>query len=780
MPGRSDAGRPTGRRGKPVITERCQPARLLDPRRLDVVVKFLLFRALLSGTDDGAVDLYRRHITRRTGGFEDAKASFDDYLTSARSLLASLQGRGFDPARAVRIGGRNDLPLDGAHRIAASLALGIDLVVERIEDGWGGDWGADWFQASGFSTDEIDLLVRTYVELSPRSLCFVFWGPSQERWDALSAALARETAIVATRDISLDRADITPLVEDIYAWSLGPLRHQRISEKGRALSAGLPALRVVVADTPEGVDVTATDIKRRLRGIAGHGEDDFWMTVHATDDAREARYVVDLLFNANYRRVLAMRRGVAERSGFLDWLDQYGRVLAARGIANDDACIVGSAVLEAIGLRDSTDIDCVIAGREPRFHAGVVKLGPDVDLVTRGYHRRADGAATLTDAQVIADPRFHFRMRGLKFANPELVIDRKRQHGRPKDLADVALWDERLSQSEPRPDIERAVVWLMPKTSGAALADVERVSRERARGGELLVVVALDQAPAGTPFPWIEQPPPVDRLPADLFVEADPCGTLVEAGLDPAALLALVATHSGPATDPGHSFRRLTALAWTVRWLRSWWPLVRPHEVIGDEDSVMGVLMRTLGNQVSEQLTSLDASAVVAASRQATELTRLVTAAARRPATAALEAAGPDARAGDWWRMAAQSHRTPVWIWGAGSAGRAAIAWLLAVGGRVAGVVDGDPSKHGLWVGQQQVSDPAILSGEGGRALYVAIASIHAPAIRVELGRLGVSDSRLIVLEGCPPEDPGSMSQLTFGADATARVEGEIPDAIPA
>jgi hypothetical protein len=290
----------------------------------------------------------------------------------------------------------------------------------------------------------------------------------------MSAALARETAIVASRDISLDRADVAPLVEDIYAWSLGPLRHQRISDKGRALSAGLPALRVVVADAPEGVDATAvaTDVKRRLRGIAGHGEDDFWTTVHATDDAREARYLADLFFNANYWRVLAMRRGVAERSGFLDWLDQYGRVLAARGIANADACVVGSAVLEAIGLRDSTDIDCVIADREPRFHAGVVKLGPDVDLVTRGYHRRADGAATLTDAQVITDPRFHFRMRGLKFANPELVIDRKRQHGRPKDLADVALWDERLSSSGPAPDIDRAIVWLMPKTSGAALAEV--------------------------------------------------------------------------------------------------------------------------------------------------------------------------------------------------------------------------------------------------------------------------------------------------------------------
>jgi hypothetical protein len=600
----------------------------------------------------------------------------------------------------------------------------------------------------------------------------------------MSAALARETAIVASRDISLDRADVAPLVEDIYAWSLGPLRHQRISDKGRALSAGLPALRVVVADAPEGVDATAvaTDVKRRLRGIAGHGEDDFWTTVHATDDAREARYLADLFFNANYWRVLAMRRGVAERSGFLDWLDQYGRVLAARGIANADACVVGSAVLEAIGLRDSTDIDCVIADREPRFHAGVVKLGPDVDLVTRGYHRRADGAATLTDAQVITDPRFHFRMRGLKFANPELVIDRKRQHGRPKDLADVALWDERLSSSGPAPDIDRAIVWLMPKTSGAALAEVERVSRERARAGELLVVVAPGQPPAGTPVPWIEQPPIVDQLPADLFVEADPCRTLVEAGLDPAALLALVATHSGPATDPGHSFRRLTALAWTVRWLRSWRPLVCPHDVIGDEDSVMGVLMRTLGNGVSERRMSLDVNAVVTACRQATELTRLVTAAARRrPATANLEAAPPDARAGDWWRMAARSHRTPVWIWGAGSAGRAAIAWLIAVGGRVAGVVDGDPSKHGLWVGHQQVSDPAVLSGEDSRDVYVAIASIHAPAIRVDLERLGLAASRLIVLDGRPPvEEQESIQDPGGGAYATARVEGEIPDAIPA
>lgn len=737
----------------PPAATRCPAEALLHPSRLDVVVKYLLFRSLLTQDEPRVLALYERHIARRTGGFEDGKRTVSDYVSAARDLLGRLQSHGFDAATPVRIGGRNGLPLDGAHRIGACLALGFDVVVEIVDEGWGATWGDDWFRSHGFPPDDVDLLVRTYARLSARSIVFIFWGPARDRWEELGSLLSSETAVVAVADRALDPADTITLVQDIYARRLGPSTNARIADKARALGAGPAAIRAILVDAPRHVaDLAAfsTALKARLRTIAGAGADDFWTTVHASDDAAEAQYLTDIIFSGNYWRMLALRRDAVVSQTFLHWLDAYVRILASHHIDPDDTCIVGSAVLEAIGVRQATDIDCIVGRREPQFHGGVVALGAGVDLVTRGYHRRADGGPTCADAEVIADPRLHFRMRGLKFANPEIVIDRKRQHRRPKDLADVALWERRAVTGivAPRP---RRVVLLVTTDPVDVMrhAAIEAMRDERARLGDALVVAGVPSTPASLTVPCIEGPPGADDLPAELFLEDDPCATLASCGAEPAALLEAVCAEAGPASDPGRTFRRLRSLAWTARWMRAWLEALRPGEIIVENLGVTGLLLRSVSGEVGPAACPPDMEGIARACRDATEQIRI--AAAVRRTLPVEDVVTVSSREQAWWQAAAESHCGSLWLWGAGALGRTASAWLAGLSAPVAGVVDTDPAKHGMRLGNVLVAPPSVLREVPAGTLRVAVTSVHAGAIMKALCALGVSMSGVIVLAGAPP-----------------------------
>jgi hypothetical protein len=127
----------------------------LTPDRLDLVVKWRFFAV----GDADAERVYRQHILGRTGGVERGswKASVDDYVTAAIELAASMQAHGFDPYHPVVIGSNGRL-MEGAHRLACSLALGLASVpVRRREDkpGRSAPWGADWFRRHGMVEADI-------------------------------------------------------------------------------------------------------------------------------------------------------------------------------------------------------------------------------------------------------------------------------------------------------------------------------------------------------------------------------------------------------------------------------------------------------------------------------------------------------------------------------------------------------------------------------------------------------------------------------------------------
>jgi hypothetical protein len=759
---------------------RVRPESLVRPQRFDLIVKYDLFRALLNGGDRAAEDRYRRHIAARTGGCEGAKQSVDDYVQAATALLKSLQDDGFDPETPIRIGGANGLPLDGAHRIAAALALDLEVLVVEEDGVYGGVWDLEWFRQHGFTREELEQLLSRYAALALAPAVFVFWGPTRGLWPRLSDALSAYLPVAGMLDVRVAPEELPILIDDIYAYRLGPLPNDRIRAKTALLAQGPPHVRVVVADVARAganAETIVTATKRALRAIAGRDENDFATTLHASDSFDEARYLTELLFNRNYLRHLSERSRAPLRATFEGWLHDYVTALDARDISREDACVVGSAVLEVVGVRTATDIDCIVGRREPRFHEGVVSLATGVDLVTRGYHRRADRARTFSDAEIVANPALHFRVRGLKFANPELVIDRKRQHGRPKDAADVALWSRRHDiVTTPAATGARFVMWTEQQPDVMQFEELQRAAETVERAGGQLVVAGLRDTPVGAHFASVLRPVDLTEFPAHPVATSDDAiAVLSTFGIDVPRVLETVSAAIGAAAHPGITRQRLAACSWIARWMSAWLRDVRPCGIlIADRTTLFGHLALDVArhHQIRVHLSftdvqwtppSAEAMPIRTACRHANEaialFQRMAPAEPSVPAhrgeihalEKALEAAHRRVDTSEAQRRlfawAFNVRRLALYIWGAGAAGQDVRSWLAECGGCPAGFIDSSSAKIGTSIDGVTIFSPDALRLQDS-ATRVIVASIYAPEILAQLDRMGMSRDRVTVWPG--------------------------------
>jgi hypothetical protein len=147
---------------------------LVTPRRLDLAVKWRLFRHLSRGGDEDAVRIYTWHIDMRSGPRMKAglatdrwKRSHDDYRTAAIALSSSMACRGFVPGFAVPIDQNGEL-LDGSHRVACALALGIKQIPVAPQERyvWAPAWGEAWFVENGMAAEDLERLRRDYAALA--------------------------------------------------------------------------------------------------------------------------------------------------------------------------------------------------------------------------------------------------------------------------------------------------------------------------------------------------------------------------------------------------------------------------------------------------------------------------------------------------------------------------------------------------------------------------------------------------------------------------------------
>lgn len=104
---------------------------LIVPERFDILAKVLFARHRVLQTKCLFFELlYREHINVFNGGWEypGTKTSTNEFVRSFGQLIESIKKEGFQSGCEVPINSHN-LPINGAHRIAACYVLGIPVPI---------------------------------------------------------------------------------------------------------------------------------------------------------------------------------------------------------------------------------------------------------------------------------------------------------------------------------------------------------------------------------------------------------------------------------------------------------------------------------------------------------------------------------------------------------------------------------------------------------------------------------------------------------------------------
>lgn len=438
--------------------------RILDPAslgfrgRFDILVKYLYALGRLGLLPGWAnldpVSLYRRHIHLRTGGIEPGdeirKACLEDFVTQFDTLIDAMARDGFDLAYPVPLSVDDGLPHNGAHRIAAALAVRCHVAAVP-QDGPGGRWDDAWFGAHGFPLEERNVLLRAWASIKRADAAVVvLWSPVEAAWEEIEAALDRHMPVVSSRTVVLPRPGFDEMVHDMYAFDWGPRTGENIARKVALLAGHAPRVRVLFVERPpDAAPTPIRELKAQLRErFAAFSPADRFTTLHVSESEAETRHLMAMFTSTNNLRWLAHRR--APRADLLERLVELRTRVDSLGFSPDECCVVGGSVLDALGLREAGDLDFTLrhAQRAAHFDAGVTRLSPTLDVVSCGYPRSFTAMPAIDDERMIDDPDCHFFVRGVRFADPRIVMTRKQHQRRDKDLRDVALLSELIHRGQ--------------------------------------------------------------------------------------------------------------------------------------------------------------------------------------------------------------------------------------------------------------------------------------------------------------------------------------------
>ncbi len=425
--------------------QRMEARGLVTRYRLDLVLKYLFFKSLESGSERTEWEpFYRKHIFDRIAGVEFPKRSVEDFVSNCEVLLQSLRSKGFDPAQPISVFPDKSI-LNGAHRIACALATGNDVIVSPLERGISRTWDFRWFLERDYPQDVLAELLYHYSLLTRRALgIIILWGPLVRVWTRLTRELEHEMGVVGWLDLSFENlpSAFESIVRDMYSLQWGKLEQSHIRRKIIMLNQSRRVFRVLLVESLSEDGVTFTEqlqtVRDRIRcDYDHHIPNEAFCTCHASTSEEESRYLIELLLSSGSRKHRLLRSRGQPRTEFNEWLFKLAGELSKHGLSRNDVCIVGSSPLEVVGIRNSTNIDITLALRfRKRFGPGITHLNDWLDIVTEGYPRSSNDQQ-ISDDQLIYDARNHFWYRGFKFASVDIVLKRKAFQARPKDLADV-------------------------------------------------------------------------------------------------------------------------------------------------------------------------------------------------------------------------------------------------------------------------------------------------------------------------------------------------------
>ena len=315
---------------------RVNATELINAKRIDLVAKYKYIEAFTHGScvEPG----------------NPQKAGVEKYRKIFEEILSSMRQRGFDDTISLIPVGADFEVLDGAHRAACAIYLGIDVTVIRFPD-IHFDFGYNYFQDELLPDVFLNYMLTEYCRLKENVFVANIWpstGKSEKKKE-LIPLFERYGGIIAYQNIDLTYTGYRNYMLQIYSkhdWVGNFNNHFRgVMSKVDPCYAENTPLQIIIfeCDSINKVLRLKEDV-RALFNIGNH-------SIHISDDSRESLQMLELLLNQNSLHVMNHVKS--------DDFEQFSanmQILKEKQISEKERyekIIISDAVLSIYGVRDS-------------------------------------------------------------------------------------------------------------------------------------------------------------------------------------------------------------------------------------------------------------------------------------------------------------------------------------------------------------------------------------------------------------------------------------------
>lgn len=407
------------------------PLTLISHTRLDILSRLPLAKMFIreETIDPWAIELYREFLRATTPSLKfsenGTKFSITDYMQEFRTLVGSLQINGFDSKISTIPLGKKGIQ-NGAHRVAAALALGLEVTTEDSEEQ---EQIYDWSYLKRIGLKDIycDYLLYLYTMLKPSTLAFLLSDLEDSTIRRIERHLRDADIFVGSKSLTLSQIGARRLVTAAYEhndWWQPKFSETMTLERFSSLSSTNKA-HLIIIDLP--INSRPRKIKEHLRSLLPG--DSFERLIHGTDTHEETVTLAQFALNRNSLQFNNLSP-IGSEKRILSELKVSGREWMK------DVAIDGSSVLEVFGIRQANDLDYVALDAKVTADKGL-----DLhNLEYRNYPFSYD--------PVLLDPRLHFYISGFKFASLGTVIHQKSFNVNEKNINDLLLISQMLKSDK--------------------------------------------------------------------------------------------------------------------------------------------------------------------------------------------------------------------------------------------------------------------------------------------------------------------------------------------
>ncbi len=333
------------------------PARhLITYKRIDLMVKWIYIDSYVHKTNEEvAIDLYKAHLdafskgTFTECGQENSKNSFNKYLDTFNSLIDDISVNGFDSSKSIIPLGKDDVILDGSHRVAVCAYFDKEVTAVRIPGAIFESTGV-YFRDNLMKESKILRSLYEYVKHDERCFFACLWpmASDEEKIQQAVNLIKSKTEYVYDAKVRMNFSDFHRFIAAIYShqdWVGTPENnYSGAYGKAKACYRKQKPIHTIIFRSNSLEEVV--ELKKQIRDIfqiENH-------SVHISDSADEtvqiAGYLYDNLLDlqslevmgASEKRLATLRKmglyGRGQLNGISLFKEKIKRLINWKGINN--------------------------------------------------------------------------------------------------------------------------------------------------------------------------------------------------------------------------------------------------------------------------------------------------------------------------------------------------------------------------------------------------------------------------------------------------------------